>query len=97
MITEKTLVTTNKIVNVNMFKKQIIPFRMVRRVYSVRGKNGLISYVSTTESNIRLCGLSDKRQEKMQKFILETIHENDPEHFKLINLPKYEVEDFWRK
>lgn len=98
MASDKVIVTSDAIVSENILKKRVIPFKTIRRVYVGYSQNTHLLAVSTTQSNIQLHGGATKKQlDEIVEYILEQIRINDPEHFQSVNLPSYEVEDFWRK
>jgi len=98
MISGKIIVTSVAIVSENTLKKRVIPFKAIKRIYIKQIRHAYVLFVSTEQTQIGLHGGATKKQlDEMVNYILEQIRLNDPEHYQLVNLPSYEVEDFWRK
>lgn len=95
-IRQKIIVTSDTLIISSACERQLIPFDSIKMI-----KTDFGIFVVTVQSNqkirMRDDGMSTKKLNEIKQYILEQIRLNDPEHFKLVNLPCYEVEDFWRK
>jgi len=93
---QKIIVTSDALIITNACERQLILFESIKMI-----KTDFGIFVVTVQSNqkirLRDDGMSTKKLNEIKQYILEKIRLNDPEHFKLVNLPCYEVEDFWRK
>jgi len=95
-IRQKIIVTSDALIITNACERQLIPFESIKMI-----KTDFGIFIVTVQSNqkvrLRDDGMSTKKLKEIKEFVLEKIRIHHPEHFKLVNLHKYEVEDFWRK
>ncbi len=95
-IRQKIIVTSHALIITNAFGRQLILFESIKMIKTDSG-----IFVVTVQSNqkirLRDDGMSTKKLNEIKEFVLQKIRIHHPEHFKLVNLPRYEVENFWRE